>query len=82
MTKHELKCLPQFFQPVVDGKKTVEIRFNDRDFKVGDTIVLNEFSGTYGRASGRTGLLEITHILDDRRFLQPGYVALSVSKKG
>lgn len=38
----ELKTDPQVFQDVLDGIKTFEIRFNDRDFKVGDEILLKE----------------------------------------
>jgi len=42
---HELKVLPQYFKPLVMGKKTFEIRKADRDFKVGDTLVLREWDG-------------------------------------
>lgn len=37
---HQLKILPQYFQAVSIGDKTFEIRKNDRDFKVGDNIAL------------------------------------------
>ena len=39
---HELKTDSELFQAVVEGRKTFEIRFNDRDFKVGDELVLLE----------------------------------------
>ncbi|MFW2039314.1 DUF3850 domain-containing protein [Acinetobacter ursingii] len=39
---HNLKTDPEVFQAVVEGRKTFEIRFNDRDFKVGDELVLLE----------------------------------------
>lgn len=40
---HNLKIWPSFFKDVVDGKKKFEVRVNDRDFKVGDTLVLSEY---------------------------------------
>lgn len=40
---HELKTWPDFFTAVRKGIKTFEVRENDRDFKVGDALVLCEF---------------------------------------
>ena len=40
MTTHYLKCWPIFFFEAASGMKTFEIRKNDRDFRVGDIIVL------------------------------------------
>lgn len=42
---HKLKIWPQYFDAVVEGSKTFEIRDNDRNpkFKVGDTLSLHEF---------------------------------------
>lgn len=36
--RHELKIEQQYFIHINEGKKTFEIRKNDRDFQVGDTI--------------------------------------------
>ncbi|EAG8216178.1 DUF3850 domain-containing protein [Listeria monocytogenes] len=48
MTVHKLKILPKFFQEKIALKKSFEIRKNDRDYKVGDTLALQEFkNGTY-----------------------------------
>lgn len=41
--KHTLKCWPEYFAPVKEGKKTFEIRKDDREFKVGDVLELKEF---------------------------------------
>ena len=43
MTRHELKTWPQYFAAVRSGKKRFEIRRNDREFAVGDVLVLREF---------------------------------------
>lgn len=40
---HDLKCWPQYFWSVVRGEKPFEIRKNDRNFKVGDYLGLQEY---------------------------------------
>lgn len=42
---HHLKILPEYFEEVIAGKKPFEIRFNDRNFKVGDRVELREYLG-------------------------------------
>ena len=39
---HTLKTDREVFQAVRDGRKTFEIRLNDRAFRVGDTLILHE----------------------------------------
>lgn len=43
--EHILKILPEYYAAVVSGKKTFEIRQNDRNYQVGDWIKLLEFNG-------------------------------------
>ena len=76
MGKHHLKILPEYFQQVAIGNKTFELRKNDRDFKVGDIIFLEEWDNEY---TGRVLELEITYILSNFKGLEEGYVILSVS---
>ena len=41
---HALKCWPQYFQAIVSGTKTYELRReDDRRFSCGDTLVLQEY---------------------------------------
>ena len=40
---HHLKSWPEPFQAVRRGNKTHELRRNDRDYRVGDRIVLHEY---------------------------------------
>lgn len=73
---HELKTEPQFFEAVVDSSKTFEVRKNDRDFRVGDYLALNELDDTREGYTGRSVLLEITYILNDERLCKPEYVII------
>ena len=90
---HHLKILPEYFQAILDGAKTDELRQeDDRTFAVGDVLVLrewdrNEWQGEdglmYRIGSGYTGrslTREVTYVLrdPDHRWLQPSVVALSL----
>lgn len=44
---HELKILPRWFKDVAQGLKNFEIRKNDRDYKVGDILILKEWDGEH-----------------------------------
>lgn len=86
LVRHELKCEHRFFQPVRDWLKTAELRLNDRDFKVGHQIRLNEVKlvkledGTiFWQPTGRWISATITHIVDsqDGPWLADGHVMLS-----
>lgn len=73
---HELKTWPVFFTPVVLGTKTFDLRKNDRDFAVGDYLLLREWSPRKGY-SGRSIRREITYILNEPGFgVEPGYVVV------
>lgn len=40
---HEVKCWPEFFNALVNGNKTFEVRKNDRPYRVGDYLAINEY---------------------------------------
>jgi ASC-1-like (ASCH) protein len=67
MTTHELKIWPEYFEAVVDGRKTFELRKADRDFKIGDIILLKEYIPDYENPhyTGRKIRVKITYILDE-----------------
>lgn len=75
----ELKCWPEFFGPVLAGLKPFEIRKNDRDFRVGDTLVLREWCPTRQDYTGRTCFRTVTYLTDYPAGLQPGYVVLGIA---
>lgn len=71
---HRLKTLPIYFNEVLNGNKTFEVRFNDRDFKVGDILHLEEFENQ--SYTGRVYNVEITYILTDIQYCKDGFVIL------
>ena len=54
MKTHFLKTWPQWFEPIRQGLKMFEIRRDDRNFAVGDLLVLEEFRPGVGEYTGRT----------------------------
>lgn len=62
MTIHELKLDVIYFDDVKWGDKSFEIRFNDRDYKVGDTLHLMEWNSGTRMYTGRDLHRQITYI--------------------
>lgn len=62
--EHKLKTWPVFFEMVRIGRKRFEVRWNDRDFKVGDLLVLQEFDPTTGAYSGRELNRGVADVID------------------
>lgn len=74
MKIHELKILPQYFNAIKEEKKNFELRKDDRDFQVGDVLMLKEFNlqekyetieGAETYFSGNKILRQITYIFKD-----------------
>lgn len=73
---HKLKILPQYFDAVVDGTKTFEIRKNDRDFKIGDILFLHEWNPANKQYTGQTMTKQICYITNYAQ--KYGYVVLGI----
>ncbi|WP_273857055.1 DUF3850 domain-containing protein [Photobacterium sp. GSS17] len=67
MKLHDLKIKTEYLKAILDGDKTFEIRKNDRDFKVGDRVRLND--------GKRYLVIRIKYITDFAQ--QDGYVVFS-----
>lgn len=76
--EHKLKIQQEYFEPVIQGKKRFEIRKNDRNFKVGDIVVLEEIdeNNAYTGDSFKT---RITFITDYQQ--KDGYVVFGISRE-
>lgn len=72
---HELKIAPQYFGHVCAGLKNFEIRKNDRDFRVGDTVRFYEWNQWEGYSGSATRTVTISYVLKDvpEYGLAPGF---------
>lgn len=60
---HYLKCWPEHYQDITHGHKTHEIRVNDRDYQVGDLLVLREYKPQpAGIFTGKYLVVKVTHM--------------------
>lgn len=84
---HHLKTDHRMFRAVIEGKKTYEIRFDDRGFEVGDTLILKEtlYTGEEMKAgesliyTGYEHMTKIKHIFRGPVYgLMDGWVILSI----
>lgn len=84
---HELKTDPDVFDAVAEGRKTCEIRYDDRDFKVGDGLLLRrtKWNGADMKKNdalwplvytGQSVRRVVSHVLRGYG-LEPGWVILS-----
>ena len=77
---HYLKIYPEFFSAVCTGVKRAELRKNDRDYRVGDTLHLMETPRGSCDSTGEFINAAITHIADVGEWM-PGYVLLSIERE-
>ncbi len=86
---HELKTWQEYMMDIATGKKTFEVRNNDRNFQVGDELILkgwqplgysrvspSEMTGEY---TGQIIDAEVTYILKGGQFgIAYGYVVMGI----
>ena len=77
---HALKTWQPFYAEVERGDKTFEVRRDDRDFRVGDTLVLCEWDQGVGNYTGRKCYRRIGYVLRNAEpfGVQPGFAVLSL----
>lgn len=82
IAKHELKILPKYYKEVSCHRKTFEIRKDDRDFKVGDIVLLREWDGK--DYTGHQTKRKISYILRDagKYGLEKGFCILALHSVG
>lgn len=61
--RHTKKILSQYFQDIVDGKKTFEVRLADWECQEGDVLVLQEWDPEAQDYTGREVEKEVTYVV-------------------
>lgn len=73
---HNLKTLPKHYDNVLNGYKKFEVRYNDRDYKPDDTLILQEY--WHGKYTGRALSARVPYILDDPDYCKENFVIMSL----
>ncbi len=78
---HELKTWPEPFQAIFQGRKTFDIRRNDRNFQYADMVNLREWEPQYRAYTGRELLRTVSHIEYGPNWeLPPGVCVMALKK--
>lgn len=86
---HELKTWPEFYSELLAGRKTFEMRRDDRGFRPGDELRLREWEprrdiddgvwrGGAGEYTGREERFRIGYVLRNHEGIAPGFAVLSL----
>ena len=75
---HYIKILPEYYDAIDSGKKTFEVRYNDRNYQVNDILHLQEWID--GGYSGREMAVEVTYLLDNPNYCKEGYVIMAINR--
>lgn len=84
---HRLKTWPEFFKAIDDGRKTFEVRADDRGFMEGDLLVLQEYDPSSNeiidreKYTGREIRRHVTYKLPGGKFgIDPSFCVLGLSR--
>ena len=87
---HELKTLPKYFDAIVVGEKTFEVRRDDRGFQKGHRLLLRKYGQTHSETAtyplmytGEHILVEVVYLLrgedgGEQVGIAPGFVVLGI----
>lgn len=82
MAVHKLKVWSEFMTDLINGNKTFELRFNDRNFQIGDYLSLMEYDKFNKVYLDRLLLVKVTYILGGSSFdaIKKGFVVMSIKR--
>lgn len=78
---HKLKTWPEHYEQVINGTKKFEVRRNDRDFQIGDILLLEEFDPYLEAYTSHERKYVVTFILEGGKFgIAPTHVVMSIEE--
>ena len=75
---HNIKLSSLYFDDVASGRKSFEVRINDRPYTLGDKICFQEVDSISSLYTGRKFIASITYLLNNNRYCKEGYVIFSL----
>lgn len=82
---HRLKTWPKYYNAIESKDKTkkkyLDLRYDDRGYRVGDYLLLEEYDPETRQYTGRYEWRLVTHIVKNVAHLTEGYVAMSLLDK-
>lgn len=86
--RHVVRSWSMFFRDIITGERTADIRLRDREYRVGDEMLLQEYDPVEETYTGREQLVKITYIQGGKSnpcaishlALDDKYVVLSIKK--
>lgn len=82
MRVHKLKIWPHFFKEILEDRKRFEYRRNDREYKKGDFLELEEFNQEEQKYTGRKLTTLVTYSIDVLNEDGNLYSIMSITKSG
>lgn len=77
--EHRLKIQSKYYEAIRQGKKTFEVRKDDRFFREDDILLLEETVTPFGCGyTGREMKVKITYILRNCEYVKDGYCILGI----
>lgn len=87
MRTHHVKSWAHFFDAIAAGQKTHDLRKDDRNYQVGDILVLRRYDNINGVYTGEELPVDVTYITSktvpcafSSAVLPPDYAILSIQK--
>ncbi len=81
MKTHDIKAWPHFYEAMLRGDKTFEIRRDDRHYHRGDKLVIKEYDPSYGFTGREMSPRYVSYVMraEDFPAIMPGFVVLGLS---